>query len=59
MVPRTLHTLGVNLASKVCAFYTPVAPLGLSSVLILRAIHLSPLRGFHKSHISTSGAKGI
>ena len=39
--------------------WTHFAPLGLMSVLILGAGHLLPLRGFYKSHISTSGAKGV
>ncbi len=39
-----------TIVGKVCAYDTPHA-----------ACHtrMLPLRGFHKSHISTSGAKGV
>ena len=40
--------ISVNLASNICAFDTPFAPLGLDEYGHYAAIHLSPLRGFGK-----------
>ncbi len=51
------RTLCVNLVSYVCAWNTPVAPLGLLLVGSTCTIHLSPLRGCSRRLFSISGAR--
>ena len=62
MLPVEFATpLCINLVGNGCVSDTHFAPPGLDKYRHYAAIHLSPLRGFGKLHISlsTSGAKGV